>query len=246
MMEKNVLITGCNRGIGKSILLKCAENGYHIIAHTRNHNPEFEAELREIEEKYGICIRNLCFDLTDPQAIRCGMKEFLDLRLNIDVLINNAGVTFYNKPFMMTKIDEARELFSVNFFAMLEMTQYCIKRMIRQKSGCIINMSSICADDVLPCNTIYGSSKAAVSAFTKNLASEVGKFGIRANAIAPGGVETDMVAPVMDYFSGDYLKTVPLERLAKPDDISELILFLISDKAQYINGQTIRVDGGRY
>ncbi|MBQ9901035.1 MAG: SDR family oxidoreductase [Clostridia bacterium] len=245
-MNKNVLITGSNRGIGKVILLKCAQNGYNIIAHTRNYKPEFSEELRAIEKEYSVSIRNVCFDLTDSQAIKNGMKEIFDMHIDIDILINNAGVTFYNKPFMMTKIDEARNLYNVNFFAMLEITQYCIKKMIRQKNGCIINMSSICAEDVLPCNTIYGSSKAAVSSFTKNLASEVGKYGIRVNAVAPGGVETDMIAPVMDYFTGEYLETVPLNRLASPNDIADLILFLISDNAKYINGQTVRVDGGRY
>lgn len=242
----NVLITGSNRGIGKTILLKCAENGYNIFAHTRNQKPEFIEELREIEQKYSVRIYNICFDLTDPQAIKNGMKELFELRMNIDVLINNAGMTFYNKPFMMTKIDEARDLFNVNFFAMLEVTQYCIKKMIRQKGGCVINMSSICSDDVLPCNSIYGPSKAAVSSFTKNLAAEVGRFGIRVNAVAPGGVETDMIAPVMEYFGGDYLKSVALNRLAQPEDIADAILFLISDKAKYINGQTVRIDGGRF
>ncbi|HOO05130.1 MAG TPA: SDR family oxidoreductase [Ruminococcus sp.] len=245
-MNKNVFITGSNRGIGKTVMLKCAEKGYNIIAHTRNNKPDFCKELEKIGEEYSVNTYNICFDLTDSQAIKNSMKELFSLHLDIDVLINNAGVTFYNKPFMMTKIDEARELFNINYFAMLEITQYCVKKMIRQNSGCIINMSSICANDVLPCNTIYGSSKAAVSAFTKNLASEVGRYGIRVNAVAPGGVQTDMIAPVMDYFNGDYLQTVPLNRLATPNDIADAVLFLISDNAKYINGQTIRVDGGRY
>lgn len=245
-MGKNVLITGANRGIGKSIMLKCAGKGYNIIAHSREKNETFLSELEQIKKIYNIEIYDICFDLRNSGEIKQAFKEFFSLHVDIDCLVNNAGVTFYNKSFMMTKMDELKDLYNINVFAMMEITQYCLKKMIRKKSGCIINMSSVCYEDVIPCNTIYGSSKAAVSSFTKNLASEVGKYGVRVNAVAPGGVQTDMIEPVMDYFNGEYMKNVPLERLARPEDIADAVLFLLSDEAKYISGQTLRVDGGKY
>lgn len=245
-MEKNVLITGANRGIGKSIMLKCAEKGYNIIAHSREKNETFLSELEQIKKIYNIDTYDICFDLRKSDEIKQAFKEFFALHVDIDCLVNNAGITFYNKSFMMTKMDELKDLYNINVFAMMEITQYCLKKMIRKKSGCIINMSSVCYEDVIPCNTIYGSSKAAVSSFTKNLASEVGKYGVRVNAVAPGGVQTDMIEPVMDYFNSEYIKNVPLERLARPEDIADAVIFLLSDEAKYISGQTLRVDGGKY
>lgn len=245
-LKKTVLITGANRGIGHTILEEAVKRGYDIVAHARKPNHVWMEELSDLRKTYGVDIKEIYFDLSDSNEIKKVFATLHKEHVNIDCLINNAGITSYNTPFLMTSMTAVREMFEINLFAMMQITQYCLRTMIRRKSGSIVNMASICGEDVLPSNTIYGSSKAAVISFTKNLASEVGKYGIRVNAIAPGGVDTEMIAPVKDYFEGEYLTTVALGRLAMPEDIANAALFLISEDAKYISGQTLRVDGGKF
>lgn len=244
--RKTVLITGAHRGIGLKVLEGAARNGYDIIAHARKESGEWKEKLAGIAEAEHVSIRDVYFDMSDPDAIKKAFSELYHSHISIDCLVNNAGITSYDTPFVMTSIASIREMFEINLIAMMQVTQYCLKSMMRKRAGSIVNMASICGEDVLPSNTIYGSSKAAVIAFTKNLASEMGKYNIRVNAVAPGPVKTDMIQPVMDYFAGDYLSSVSLGRLAETEDIMNAVLFLLSDKASYISGQTIRVDGGRF
>lgn len=244
--EKTVLITGANKGIGYKILEGVAKNGYNVIAHSRKSNNEWQEKLLTIKNTYNTTIKDIYFDLKDTDSIKETFQELYKEHISIDCLVNNAGITSYNTPFMMTSITSIREMFEINLFATMQITQYCLKSMMRKKSGSIVNIASICGEDVLPSNTIYGSSKAAVIAFTKNLASEIGKYGIRINAIAPGAVHTDMIAPVKDYFENEYKKSVSLGRLAETEDIMNAVLFLLSDASSYITGQTIRVYGGKF
>lgn len=179
----------------------------------------------EIENSYHVTIKDIYFDLCDTDGMKTVFRKLYQEHVSIDCLINNAGITSYNTPFVMTSIASVREMFEINLFAMMQVTQYCLKSMMRKREGSIVNIASICGEDVLPSNTIYGSSKAAVISFTRNLASEVGKYGIRVNAIAPGAVRTDMIEPVKDYFEGDYLQSVSLGRLAESKDIMDAAMF---------------------
>ena len=244
--KRTVLITGSNRGIGKAMLLAAAQNGYDIIAHARKPNAEWKDTLLAASENYGVGIHDIYFDLSSPEQIKQAFSELYKAHLSVDLLINNAGITSYNTSFMMTSINTAREMFEINLFAMMQITQYCLKSMIRKKYGSIVNIASICGEDVLPSNTIYGSSKAAVISFTKNLASEMGQYNIRVNAIAPGAVRTEMIEPVKDYFEDVYMKSVALGKLAEAETIADAAMFLLSDASAYVTGQTLRVDGGKF
>lgn len=244
--RNTVMITGSNRGIGRRVLETAAMQGYDIIAHARTDTDEWRVEILKIKKTYNVDVKEVYFDLCDLDKITQTFSFLSKAHVSIDHLVNNAGITSYNTPFLMTSMTEIRKMFEVNVFAMMAVTQYCLRNMIRRKRGSIVNLASICGEDVLPSNTIYGSSKAAVIAFTKNLASEVGKYGVRVNAIAPGVVDTDMIEPVKEYFDGQYISSVALGRLGETDDIAKAVMFLLSDESSYITGQTLRVDGGKF
>ena len=144
----------------------------------------------------------------------------------------------------MTSIQEMRKVFDVNFFGPIQLTQLVLKTMTRQKSGSIINISSVAGQDANPTNCTYGSSKSAINSFSRILASEIGRLGIRVNVVAPGPTDTDMIERVKAKVGDSMLDRCAMERLAKPDEIAETVVFLASDKASFINGQIIRVDGG--
>lgn len=233
------MITGCNRGIGKAILQSYIREGASVIACTRNVTDELKSEYGTI----GGTIIPVKLDLIDEESIKAGMKSVLDLKVPIDILINNAGIARF-KPFMMTKMEDYKQMMQVNLYGPAQITQYVLKNMVKQKNGSIINLSSISGLDANAGNAAYGASKAAVASLTRTLSKELAKANIRVNAIAPGYVATDMNSQI----SEDYLKKmtehISFGRLANVDEIAKLAVFLGSDDSSYITGQVIRIDGG--
>jgi 3-oxoacyl-[acyl-carrier protein] reductase len=161
----------------------------------------------------------------------------------IDALVNNAGIT-YNALFQMSTQENLRQQFEVNFFSMFIFTQYISKLMVREKKGSIINISSTAAFDGNQGKSVYGATKAAVVAMTKSISSELGEQGIRANCIAPGITETEMLSTMPEDVVQQAKETADLRRGGNPSEIATTAVFLASDKSSYITGQTIRVDGG--
>lgn len=240
----NVIITGSNRGIGKAMVETFAASGANIWACARKLTPEHESWLKETAEKNNVFIKPVYFELTDKDAINNGIKSVIDDGLPIDVLVNNAGISTVGL-LSMSKVEDIEDIFAVNYFAMLRIIQRVSKRMARQKKGVIINMSSLAGIEPQAGKIAYGSSKAAIILMTQCLAKELGPLGIRVNAIAPGPIETEMI----HQYSDDLLKKLAsessLKRLGKPEEIARVALFLASDNASYINGEIIKVDGGR-
>jgi len=240
---KTALITGCNRGIGSSILLEFAKEGASVIACTRTLNDDLKDTYQQLVSQFNIKIYPICMDLSDAESIKQGMKEVTELRIPIDILVNNAGVAKFS-PLMMSKIDDFKELMQVNLYAPVQISQYVIKSMLKQKKGSIINFCSISGLDMTAGNSAYGASKAAIASVTRTMAKELAKAGIRVNAIAPGFVETDMNKQISADFLESMLQQIALGRTAKPEEVARTAVFLASDESSYMTGQIIRIDGG--
>lgn len=243
LKDKNVIITGCNRGIGRAMVEAFAAQGANIYAHARQQTPEFEQDLQEVAARFQVEIWPLCFELTDTDAIKAAVKRLMSEKRPIDALVNNAGVTF-NALFQMTTVQALRDQFEVNFFALFNFTQPVSKLMTRQRFGSIINIASTAAQDGNAGKAAYGASKAAVVALTHSIATELGEQGIRANSIAPGITDTDMLATMPVHIVEETRNQTDLRRLGLPAEIAAAAVWLASDLSSYVTGQTIRVDGG--
>ncbi len=243
MKGKNVIITGANRGIGKALVKRFAESGCNIWACARRQDDEYKRRLDSLARECNVWIEPVYFDLESEEAIKDGFKQIYRSKKSIDILINNAGIG-HAALFQMTPIATARKVFEVDFFATFILTQFVLKVMMRQKQGCIINMASISGLDGNALDVTYGSAKAALIAFTKSLAAEVGKQGIRINAIAPGPTQTDMLNMYQEDIRLYLEQRNALGRFLQPEEISDVVMFLADDASKAINGQVIRVDGG--
>ena len=241
--SKSVVVTGANGGIGRAVIKVMAERGFNIYAHARKKDAEFEKYLEDLRKKHLVEVTSLYFDLTDYEAMKTKITALIKEADSIDVLVNNAGVA-HGDFFSMTKLQTIKDIFEVNLFAGMELTHYILRKMSRQKSGCIINLSSIAAINVRPGNSAYGVSKAAVKAWTETLATEVAALGIRVNAVAPSLTDTRM-ANLMEEKAGErMISDSAMKRLAKPEEVANVIAFLASEEASFVNGQTIVVNGG--
>ncbi len=243
LKNKNVLITGCNRGLGKAFVEEFAKNGANVIAHARTETAEFLKMLSDVSEKYGVSVTPAFFDLGDAEKMKSFARELISSKKNIDVLVNNAGVTD-NASFQMSSEKMLRNEFEINVFAPFILTQYILKIMARQKSGSIVNVSSVSGLRGDIGRSVYGMTKAAIASLTQSLAAELGKQGIRVNAVAPGFIQTDM----MSYMSRDVieknLEQSKLGRIGTPEEVAKTVVFLASDASSYITGEIVRVTGG--
>jgi 3-oxoacyl-[acyl-carrier protein] reductase len=240
---KNVIITGTNRGIGRAMLEEFAKNGADIWAHARTEKPEFIADINSVADKYNVKIRPLCFEITDYDAMKAAVKTIMVSKIPVDALVNNAGI-IYNALFQMSSVEQLRKQLEVNFISVFIFTQYISKLMTRYKKGSIINIASSTAFDGNPGKSVYGATKAAVAAMTKSISAELGEKGIRANCIAPGIIETEMLSAMPESVVAEAKATADMRRGGKPSEIAKTAVFLASDLSNYITGQTIRVDGG--
>ena len=241
---KTVLITGARGQIGRAFIEEFAQNGTNIIAHLRKEDTNFNEFKTNIEQKYNTSIKVVYFDMTDFATMSSKLKDILlKQKIKIDILINNAAVA-HGGFFQMTPISKIREIFEINLFAQMELTQIIAKMMIRQKSGIIINMSSILGLDIKEGSCSYGLTKTAIAAWTKTLSCELAQYGIRVNAIAPGLVDTNMATLMEEKAYENMINQTVMKRLAKPEEIAKVGIFLASENSSFVNGQVIRVDGG--
>ena len=241
--NKNIIVTGTARGMGKAMLNVFAENGANILAFARKETEEHKKYCEELSERFNVKIMPYYFDLTDLIRIKDVVQNLMKDKIKIDGLVNNAGIT-YNALFQMTSIDELRNQFEVNFFAPYVLTQYISKLMVRSGGGSIVSISSSAAIDCNSGKSAYGSSKAAILCMTKCISQELAIKGVRANVICPGITETDMIGTMPNYILDIQNEASSLKHIGKPIDIANTALFLLSDKSSYITGQVFRVDGG--
>ena len=246
MMLKNKvsLITGCNGGIGISLVKKFSENGSDIICCVRKKSEKFDKIINEFSKKYQNSIIPVYFDLNNENEIIEGIKEINSYEKDIDVLVNNAGIDQVSL-FQMTKNEKIKEVFQVNFFSTVSLVRGVLKCFIKNKKGSIINISSNAATECDAGRSIYSASKSALNSFTKSLSKELGSFNIRVNAVAPGLTNTKMIENgINKKILDETIKKIPFKRIAEPEEIANVVLFLASDMSSYINGEIIYVTGG--
>ncbi|MBR1527857.1 MAG: 3-oxoacyl-ACP reductase FabG [Oscillospiraceae bacterium] len=234
---KTVLITGAGGGIGSKIAEKFAEQKYFPVLHYHHS----QAETQQLAEKlHGIAVSA---DLSDISEIECMMQQILKETGGIDVVVNNAGISVSG---LLTDISPEirKKLFSVNVLGAIECTRLALPSMIHKKAGCILNISSMWGQVGASCEVDYSASKAALIGFTKALAQEVGLSGIRVNCIAPGVIRTKMLDCYDEQTLSDLAGETPLNRLGTPEDIANAAVFLCSEKADFITGQILGVNGG--
>ena len=239
---KSVLISGGSRGIGGAIVNEFADKGANIaFTYARNRDKAEEVKKR-IESKGCKCLIYEC-DIRDMNLVKNMVEDAKSKFSTIDIVVNNAGI-IRDKSLMMMDDNDWSEVIDTNLTGVYNFTRAAIVTLLKQKRGNIINITSVAGLVGIPGQTNYSASKAGIIGFTKALAREVGPYGVRVNAIAPGYTETDMTRDLKETFIEEASKMIPLGRFGKPNEVAKLAAFLASDKSSYITGQIITVDGG--
>jgi 3-oxoacyl-[acyl-carrier protein] reductase len=238
--NKNIIVTGASGGIGNAIIKTLNEAGANILASgTRIEKLE---ELKDNFKK----IKILKFDISQSDKI----EEFIENATNklggsLDGIVNNAGITQDNLAIRMS-LDEWQKVININLTSTFLMSKFAIKKMLKNKSGKIVNITSVVGHTGNLGQANYTASKAGIVAMSKSLAIEYAKKNININCISPGFIQTAMTDKIDDKFKEVIISKIPSARLGKPDDIANAVLFLSSDQSSYINGETIHVNGGMY
>lgn len=240
---KTAVVTGCNRGIGKAILQRMAANGADVFAVVRRESAEFTEFCAELSSKHNVEIQIVYADFADEENVTVAAKGILKTKRPVDILVNNIGVAFPQRILAMTSMDTVRESFQINVFSGLLFTQLISKSMMRGRRGSIVFLSSSAAFDG-GANIEYSAGKAAFLGAARRLAVELGPFGIRVNAIAPGLTDTDMGSITSEEVRAAALSRNIMKRMGQPEEIADAVIFMASDMSRFVTGQVLRVDGG--
>ena len=240
LKSKNIIVTGATGGIGNSIIEKLSSRGANILA-TGTNSEKLEGLKKKFKD-----IKILKFDISNHDKI----EKFVDEAINelggsLDCLINNAGITQDNLTIRMSH-DEWKKVIDINLTSTFLMSKYSIKKMLKNKSGKIVNISSVVGHTGNIGQANYTATKAGIVAFSKSLAIEYAKKNININCISPGFIETPMTDKINEQFRETIISKIPANRLGKPEDIANAVVFLSSDESNYISGETIHVNGGMY
>ena len=235
---KKILVTGASGGIGKAIALELSLSGADLCLTGRN-----KSELENLQKTIGGNCQIIISDLSNSEGINNLADQAQEIMGQIDILVNNAGITKDNL-FMRMSEDDWNEVININLNSIFKLTKQLIKGMIKRRYGRIINITSVIGVAGGAGQSNYSASKAGIIAMSKSLAQEVGSRSVTVNNIAPGFIETNMTAELSDDRKEDILRSISVGRLGKPDDIAGAVCFLASDKASYITGQTIHINGG--
>ncbi len=238
-MPKTAIVTGGTRGIGKAIAIELARSGYHIVANYHA-NAASADETRAAVEALGGTIDTIAFDVADAEQAGPAMKAIIGRAETIDVLVNNAGITA-DSLFLMMKQGQWETVVDVALKGFYNVAKPAIKKMVRQKSGTIVTISSVAGITGNRGQVNYAAAKAGLIAASKSLAAEVGRLGIRVNAVAPGLIATDMI---QDLPVDDLKQMIPMARVGQPEEVARAVRFLCSEDASYITGQVIGINGG--
>ena len=244
LKNKVAIITGSSRGIGASIALKMAELGADIVLnYNSDSSKKYIDDISKKIRKYGREVIAVQADVSKIEDAKILIDKAIESFNNIDILVNNAGITSDNLLLRMDENDWDKVM-DVNLKGVFNCTKAVIRKMMKQRYGKIINLSSVVGISGNAGQSNYSASKAGVIGFTKSIAQELASRNITANAVAPGFIKTDMTEDLSEKAKKELLDEIPLARLGEGEDVAELVAFLASDRANYINGQVINVDGG--
>ena len=240
LKDKNIIVTGASGGIGNSIVEKLNLSGANILATGTR-----EEKLKELKEKFNN-IKTLRFDISNHEKI----EEFIENATNelggsLDCIVNNAGITKDNLTIRMN-MEEWSKVIDINLTSTFLMSKYSIKKMLKNKSGKIINITSVVGHTGNVGQANYTASKAGIVAMSKSLAIEYAKKNINVNCISPGFISTAMTDKIDERFKESIISKIPASRLGKPEGVANAVVFLASTASDYINGETIHVNGGMY
>lgn len=242
LQGKVALVTGASKGIGRAIAVALGKEGAHVIVNYNGSREAAELTCRLICEAGGTC-ESMGFNVALEEETCEAMKAILDKYGKMDILVNNAGITKDGLLMRMTD-EEFDGVLAVNLKGAFHTTRIAAKQMLKQRSGRIINISSVSGIMGNAGQANYSASKAGLIGLTKATARELASRGITVNAVAPGFIETDMTEKLSDTIKENACKQIPLGKMGRPEDIAEAVVFLASEKAAYITGQVLCVDGG--
>ena len=239
---KVAIVTGASRGIGKGIAIELAKAGACVVINYKSNDEAAEETLQEIKE-IGVAALKIKGDVSDYEFSKQMIKTTVEKLGKIDILINNAGISKV-ELFMDAVPEEWDNILNVNLKGAINCSHSAVKEMIKQKSGSIINISSIWGNVGASCEVIYSASKGALNSFTKALAKELAPSNIRVNAIAPGVIDTEMNCWLSDDDREALVQEIPMMKFGETQDVGKLVTFLASENSRYITGQVITIDGG--
>ncbi len=241
---KVAIVTGGSRGIGRATSVALAEAGAHVVVNFRANEEAAAQTLRLIEEAGGRA-EALAFDVADAKAVDAAVQQVAKAHGRIDILVNNAGISIDQLLLRVTEKD-MEATWATNVNGALFCAKACIRPMMKQRSGRIINLSSVVAESGNAGQVVYASSKAALLGLTRTLAREYASRGITVNAVAPGFIETEMTEDLPDAAKQGIVDQTPLGRIGRPEEVAAAVVFLASEEASYITGQVLRVNGGMH
>ena len=243
--KKNVaLVTGGSSGIGRAIAVRLAREKSFVLVHFHKNRQGAEETAKLIVEEGGLA-ETIGFDVRDSKAVESHLNDWFGANgeSTFGALVNNAGIHVDNLAGMLS--DEAfDDVLKTNTYGPFYLMRYCVRKMLRQRSGAIVNVSSLSGQTGNAGQINYSASKAALIAMTKTLALEVGPRGIRVNAVAPGLIETEMLEGVPNLEA--FKERIPLRRLGRPEEVASAVAFLLSSEASYITGHTLSINGGLF
>lgn len=242
LTNKTAVVTGASRGIGRSIAIDLAKNGANVVVNYSGNEAKANEVVDEIKA-LGQQAFAVKADVSNAEEVQSLMKQAIDTFGSIDILVNNAGITKDNL-LMRMKENEWDDVININLKGVFNCTKAVTRQMMKQRGGRIINLASVVGVCGNPGQANYVAAKAGVIGLTKTTAKELATRHITVNAVAPGFISTDMTDKLDENVQTEMLKQIPLARFGAPEDISNVVVFLASEGAGYITGQTIQVDGG--